>query len=170
MPGNIATLETGQRSQPDVVKLREQKGVDEMAAVDREFWIINRLLGDLKARGSRSQESAASPPIELGFQFLRARHEIGEMNAKEIMTFDDVRIAFFDQRSEPLNRGVLGVRQLFRINNDQFFPTGVVRNGDACNVIAVAGIGDPGAGTIGAGYNNNLELHSFELFELQVLE
>ena len=47
MLGHIDPLEAGQAAHADIVKLREQEGVDEMPSIDREFWIIDCLLRDL---------------------------------------------------------------------------------------------------------------------------
>ena len=69
---HIDPLEAGQRAHPDVVKLREQKGVDEMPAIDGELRIIDRLLRDLEARRPRTQETAAPPQSSFVFA-LRAR-------------------------------------------------------------------------------------------------
>ena len=45
---DIDPLEAGQAAHADVVELREQKGVDEMPAIDGELRIIDRLLRDLE--------------------------------------------------------------------------------------------------------------------------
>ena len=44
---DVDALEPGQGAHADIVKLREQKSVDEMPAINGEFRIIDRLLGDL---------------------------------------------------------------------------------------------------------------------------
>ena len=49
MSGDIRSFEACERTHADVVELRQQKCVDEMAAVDRELWIIDRLFGDLES-------------------------------------------------------------------------------------------------------------------------
>ena len=80
---HIDPLEAGQAAHPDVVKLREQKRVDEMPAIDGELRIIDRLLRDLESRRTRAQESAAASPIEFHFRFARARDEIRQIEAKQ---------------------------------------------------------------------------------------
>src|SRR5262245_32243018 len=82
MPRDVGTLESAQRSQPDIIKLREQKRVHEMSAVDGELRIINCLLGDLQPGWPRAQKSAAAPPIQFRFQFFRPRDEKREVNAE----------------------------------------------------------------------------------------
>src|SRR3954469_18468676 len=47
---DINPLEARERSQPDVVKLRQQKRVDEMPAIECELWIINCLFRNLKSQ------------------------------------------------------------------------------------------------------------------------
>ena len=76
MPRDIDPLEAGKRTHADIVKLREQKRVHEVAAIDRELRIINGLLGDLQPRRARPQETAASSPIEFCFQLFGARNQI----------------------------------------------------------------------------------------------
>ena len=49
VPRHIRALETGERPHANVVKLREQERVDEVASIDRELWVIDRLLRNLKA-------------------------------------------------------------------------------------------------------------------------
>ena len=94
---DIEALEATEGAHPDVVKLREQEGVDEVAPIDGELRIIDRLLRDLQPRRTRTQEAAAAAPIEFGFRFARPRHQIREIETEEIVTFDHVRIALFDQ-------------------------------------------------------------------------
>ena len=79
------------------------------------------------------------------------------------MAFDYVRIAFFDKCGESPERVSLGFFYVVRIDNDQFFPAGVVRERDAHDVIVVAGVTDPG-------YSEHFELHAFQLLEGQILE
>ena len=90
-------LETGQRTHSDVVKLREQKSVDEMPAIDRELRIIDRLFRDLKPRRPRAQEAAASSPIQLCLRLAGARDEKRQIEPEKIVAFDHVRVAFLDQ-------------------------------------------------------------------------
>ena len=87
------------RAHADIVKLREQKRVDEVPAIDAELRIIDRLLRDLQSRRTRAQETAAAAPIQFHFRFARARDQIGQIEAKEIVAFDYVRIAFLDNCS-----------------------------------------------------------------------
>ena len=47
MPCNIGALESGQGSHADVVELCEQKRIDEMASLDRKFWVIDGFLSNL---------------------------------------------------------------------------------------------------------------------------
>ena len=56
------------------------------------------------------------------------------------MAFDYIRIAFFDKCGESPERVSLGFFYVVRIDNDQFFPAGVVRERDAHHVIVVAGV------------------------------
>src|ERR1700724_1975714 len=67
MACDIRALEPGQCSQPDIIKLREKERVHEMAAVDRELGVVDRLLRNLQPRRPRSQKSTAPAPIQFGF-------------------------------------------------------------------------------------------------------
>ena len=96
---DIDPLEAGQRAHPDIVKLREQKCVDEMPAIDGELRIIDRLLRDLEPRRARAEKTAAPAPIEFHLRLARAGDQIRQIEAKEVMTFDHIRIAFLDQSS-----------------------------------------------------------------------
>ena len=82
MPGDIRPFEPCEGTHADVVKLRQQKRVDEMAAIDRELRIIDGFLSDLQSRGARAKEAAAASPIEFGFQLLRAGDEQRQMHAE----------------------------------------------------------------------------------------
>ena len=93
---DIGSLETGKRAHADIVKLREQKCVDEMPAFDAELRIIDCLLRDLQSRRPRTQKTAAASPIQFRLRFASARDEKRKIEAKEIVAFDDVRIAFLD--------------------------------------------------------------------------
>ena len=73
---DIDALEAGEAAHADIVKLREQKCVDEMPAIDRELRIIDRLFRDLESRRTRAQEAAAAPPIEFQFRLLARGDEI----------------------------------------------------------------------------------------------
>ena len=97
MPRHIGALKTGQRAHPDIVKLREQKRVDEMPAIDRELRIIDRLLRDLQPRRTRTQKPATASPIEFRLRFPGTRDQIRQIETKKIVTFDHVRIAFLNQ-------------------------------------------------------------------------
>src|SRR5205085_2107103 len=123
MPGDIGALETAQRAKTNVVKLREQEGVHEMSAVDRELRIIDRLLRDLQSRWAGAEKSTAAAPIEFRFQLLRARDKNWKMRAKQIVTFNHVRVAFFDYRGQTSDRLALGLVRLLWIDHEQLFPT-----------------------------------------------
>src|SRR5215471_10185481 len=47
---HIDAIETGKRAHADVVKLREQKCIDEVPAIDVELRLIDGFLRDLKSR------------------------------------------------------------------------------------------------------------------------
>src|SRR2546423_12057551 len=109
-----------------------------MPAIDCELWIIDGLLRNLESRWTGAQETAAASPIEFGFQLLCASDEIRQINPKQIMTFDHIRVALFDERGESLKRVALRFLNVFWIDNQQFFPAGVVRDCNAHDVIALA--------------------------------
>src|SRR6516165_12283336 len=108
MSGDIRTLEPCERTHADVVKLRQQKSVDEMAAIDCELGIIDGFLCDLQSRGARAEKTATATPIEFGFQLLRAADKQREVDTEEIVALDHIGIAFFDEPSESSKRVSLG--------------------------------------------------------------
>src|SRR6266498_3991690 len=118
MPCDIRPFETGKRTHPNIVKLREQKRIDEMPAIDCEFRIIDRLLCDLESRRPRAEKTATASPVELGYQFLCATGQIRQIGPEQVVTFDHIRIALFDERGKPLQRVSLGFLNVVRINND----------------------------------------------------
>ena len=138
-----------------------------MPAIDRELWIIDRLLRDLKARWTRSQKSAAPSPIKFRFRLLRARDQVRQIEPKQVVTFDDVGVSFLDQIRQALNRSMLGVLDIFWIDNDEFFPAAVIGKRDAHDVIGGTRIGH-------AGYRlfegEHFELQPFQFFERQTFE
>ena len=136
---HVDPLEAGEAAHADIVKLREQKRVDEMPAIDRELRIIDRLLRDLEPRGTRAEETAAPSPIEFHFRFARAGHEIRQIEAKEVMAFDHIGVAFLDDGGQALERGALGFFHVGRIDHDQFFPAAVIGERNAHEVIVSRG-------------------------------
>ena len=83
---DIASLETGKRTHPNVVKLREQKGVDKMPALDRELRIIDRFLRNLEPRRARTEETAASSPIEFRLRLARPGDEKRQIKLEKVVT------------------------------------------------------------------------------------
>ena len=128
---DINPLEAAEGAHADVVELREQKSVDEVAAIDLELWIIDGFLRDLQPRRARAQESAASPPIQFHFRFARPRHQIGQIEPEKIVPFDYVRIALLNNCRELFERVMLGFLSILGIDHDQFFPAAVIGQGDA---------------------------------------
>src|SRR5438034_5379451 len=118
MPRDICSFEAGKRTHSDIIELREQKRIDEMPAIDCELWIIDGLLRDLESRRARPQKSAGfchavalakagASPVELGFQLPCATDEIRQIEPEQVMTFDHIRVALFDERSESPQRVAL---------------------------------------------------------------
>ena len=163
MPRDISPFETRKRTHRDIVKLREQKRIDEVSAIDCELRIIDCLLCDLESRRTRAGKTAAAPPVELGFQLLCATDEIGYIEAEQVVAFDHIWTAVLDEGRESLECVSLGFFDVVSIDNDQFFPAGVVRERDAHDVIFVAGL-------IDSGYREHFDLHSFQFFERQIFE
>ena len=118
MPRHFYPLEAGKRTHPDIVKLREQERIDKVAAIDCELRVIDSLLRDLQSRGTRAKKAATASPIEFGFQLLRAGDKQRQMYAKQIVTFDYVRIAFFDESGKSPERISFGFFYVVRIDDD----------------------------------------------------
>ena len=128
---DIHPLEARERAHANIVELREQKRVDEMAAIDLELWIIDGFLGDLQTRWARAKKSAASPPIQFHFHFARPRHQIGQIKPEKIVSFDYVWIAFLNNCRELFERVMFGFLPLYGIDHDELFPAAVIGQGDA---------------------------------------
>src|SRR5688572_12003873 len=107
MLGHIDPLEAREAAHPDVIELGEQKGVDEMPAIDGEFRIIDCLLRDLKPGWTRAEKTAAASPIQLHLRLARAGHQVRQIEAEKIMSFDDIGIAVFDDGRETFERSPL---------------------------------------------------------------
>src|SRR5260370_15239766 len=90
MVRHIHALEPGKRAHANVVKLREQKSVAEMAAIDRELRVIDCFLRNLKRRWTGAQGSAAAPPIEFGFRFPGARYPVRRIEPADIVPLNHV--------------------------------------------------------------------------------
>src|SRR5438132_12549123 len=113
MSRDVGPLKTSQRAHSDVIKLREQESIHEMAAIDCELGIIDRLLGNLQPGWSRAQKSADASPIEFGFQFLRARDQVRQIEPKQIVAFDHIGIVVLDQTGHALDRASFRFLRLF---------------------------------------------------------
>src|ERR1051326_86526 len=122
MLGNISTFEAGETPHPDVIKVREQKRVDEMSPIDTEFWVIDCFFRNLQPRGARTEETAAPSPIECHFRFPGSSDQIRQIEPKQIMTFDHIRIALLDYRGKPLECFAFRLLGIGGINQDQFIP------------------------------------------------
>src|SRR5207248_5517669 len=83
--------------------------------------------------------------------------------AEQIVAFDHIRISLFDGGGQALQRVVFRFLHIFGIDNEQFFPTGVVREGNAHDMIAPAGVTD-------SGYRKHFYLHPFQFFKRQVFK
>src|SRR4051794_37806821 len=155
---DIDPFEAGQAPHPDVVEVREQKGVDEVPAINGELRVIDGFLRDLETRRAGAEEAAAPAPIQFHFGFPSPGDEKRQIEAKEIVAFDHVRTALFDKSRQTFERGSLGFLDVRRIDHDELFPASVVRKRDAHDALALAGIIDPG-------YSQNFELKAAELVE-----
>src|SRR5438552_430323 len=76
MPRNIDNFKTGECPHADIVKLRQEKRIDEMAAIDRKLRVIDCFLRNLESRWTGAQKSAAAPPVKFCFRFPGARNQI----------------------------------------------------------------------------------------------
>src|SRR6478672_2165048 len=97
---DIHPLEARERAHANIVELREQKGVDEVAAIDLELWIIDGFLGDLQTRWTGAKKSAAPAPIQFRFRFARSRHQIRQIKPKKIVSLDNIGVALLNNCCE----------------------------------------------------------------------
>ncbi len=164
MLGDVAPFKASERAHPNVIELREQEGVDKMAALDGELWVINRFLRDLEPGRPGAQKSPAPSPIEFGLRLASAGNEKGEIELEKVVTLNDIRVTRFDESRQTLDRGVLRFIDCTRIDLDQLFPAGVVGDGDAGQMIASRRF------QIAAGKREHLDLHPFQFFERQLFE
>ena len=82
MSGDTDPFESRQGTHPDIVELREQKGIDKVPALDGELRIINSFLRDLEPRRTGAEKTPTASPIEFDLQFLRARNDQRQMHTK----------------------------------------------------------------------------------------
>src|SRR4051794_40715141 len=123
---DIDSLEAGEAAHADIVKLREQEGVNEVPAIDGELRIIDCFLRDLEPGGPGTEKATAASPIEFYLRFARASYQQRQIGAKEIMPLYHIGVSFFDHCRHALERGTLRLLWVSWINDDQFFPAGIV--------------------------------------------
>src|SRR2546430_2034493 len=97
MPRDVRSFEAREGTHPDVIELREQKCIDKVATTDCELRVINSFLCNLESRRPRAEKTVVASPVEFGFEFLRPRNDQRQMYAKQIVPFDYVRIALFNE-------------------------------------------------------------------------
>src|SRR5688572_9021686 len=102
MLGDIDPVKTRQTAHSDVVKLREEKGVNEVPAIDGKLRVIDCLLRDLKTGGARAQKPSAASPIQLHLRLAGAGHQIRQIEAKKVVAFDHIGVAFLNDGCEAL--------------------------------------------------------------------
>ena len=168
--GHIDPLEAGEAAHADIVELREQKRVDEMPAIDGEFRVIDRLLRDLEPGRTGTEESAAAAPIEFHFRLSRARHEIRQIEAEKLWPSITSGSRSLMMRGQAFERGALRFFHAGRIDHDQFFPTAVVGERNAHDVIAVAAVADRGIDLRRSRPRYRSENEDFELKPAQFFE
>src|SRR5213082_668977 len=105
MPCDINALETSEAAHADVVEMREQKRIDEVPAIDGELGVVDGFLSDLEPRWARPKETTAPAPVEFHFRLAGPRHQIRQIETKEVVALDHIGIAFLSECSETLQRG-----------------------------------------------------------------
>src|SRR5579872_83662 len=96
MPGEFAQLETFELAAADIVMLRENPGIDEIAAVGVKAAVRDGALGYLQVRRTRIHHAAVESERELDAKIERAMFEVFEIRSKKIVPLDNVRIALGD--------------------------------------------------------------------------
>ena len=89
-----------------------------MPAIDGEFRVIDRFLRNLEARLARTQKTVAASPIEFHFRFAGASYEVCQIEAKEVVAFDHIGNAFFDDGRQSLERRFFRFLDLRGIDDD----------------------------------------------------
>src|SRR5690349_7974493 len=123
---DIHPLEARERAHANIVKLREQKSVDEMATIDLELWIIDSFLGDLQSRRARAKKSAAPAPVQFHLRLARPGHQVRQIKAEKIVSFDYIGIALLNNCRELFDRIVFRFLRFRRIDDNEFLPAAVV--------------------------------------------
>src|SRR5579872_2757418 len=88
MPGEFAQLETFELAAADIVMLRENPGIDEIAAVGVKAAVRDGALGDLQASRTRIHHAAVASKREFDAPLARAMFEIFQIGAKKIVPLD----------------------------------------------------------------------------------
>ena len=116
MLGHVHPFEARQAAHADIVELGEEKGVDEMPAVDRELRVVDRFLRDLEPGRTRTEESSTPSPIEFHFSFARTRDQIWQVETKKVVAFNHIGVALPDEGGQTLQRGPLRLLHIVRID------------------------------------------------------
>ena len=95
--GEVLEPEAGEVAGPRVVELGEHPGVHDVAARDFVAPVAEGPLGDLQARDPAGEWAPVAPPGERDPVEPRAGLQVLEVEAKDVVALDDVRIALADE-------------------------------------------------------------------------
>src|SRR5439155_1322814 len=94
---DVLEPERRQVARADVVQLREHPRVDDVAAGDLVAAEADRALGDLQPRRPGAQRAATAAPPQGHAVPPRARLDVFEVEAEDVVAFEDVGIALADE-------------------------------------------------------------------------
>ena len=134
MLGKLLQPEALQLAARNVVVLREDPRIDDAAARDVVAAVSDRTFGNLHARRPRTKLAAIAPQPERHPMAARPRLQVFEIEAKQIVPFDDVRIAIMDDSHHLLeHRALVHLGAL-----EQALETGRVGERDRDHPVALA--------------------------------
>src|SRR5208337_3223753 len=118
----------------NVVVLREDPRVDDVAAGDVVAAVGDRTFGNLHARRARTQLAAVAPQLQRHSMAARASLEVFKIEAKQIVTLDDVGIALLDDAHHLLEHRTL----VYLGALEQALETGRIGERDRDDAVALA--------------------------------
>ncbi len=161
MFGDFLETEALELAAAGIVKEHKQIGVDDVAAVDFEFRIIDRALRDLQARGAGMQQAPVAPEREPDLVPLGAGGDVGQVETENIVSLDDIRISFLNDANH--------VPEQFALVPacEHGFPALIIGHRNSENAVALfLGIGKFAIGRI----RLDIELEAVQVVECHLFE
>jgi hypothetical protein len=148
----------------DIVVLRQQPGVDDTPAVNIVATISDHPLGDLHSRGANAHSTTVASQSQIDFMPLRAGLEVFEVEAKQVVTLDNVRVALAHDTHH------LGEHDRFIHLSRRKYPLEAARIGDRDRDHTIALASSTGKLEARTRISLDIELHPMQVGELDTHE